>query len=120
MKCVICQGELVVLRATTSLEENGWLCQCQGSCKVLQVLTDEELYELGEEPQNMTLRDEYLRRSFGSPAMAAARFAKDLTRDDPTTLKVGYSIEDAILAAAELFPEAPERSIRRLNEWESE
>lgn len=48
MRCVICQGELVVLRATTELEENGWLCQCQGSCKVLQTITDEELMESSE------------------------------------------------------------------------
>ena len=48
MKCVICGGELKVLRATTTLEENGWLCQCQGICHVLQVISDEDLEDSNE------------------------------------------------------------------------
>ena len=50
--------------------------------------------------------------------MAAANFAKALNRDDPETFKAGYSRENAILAAIELFPEAPEKSIRNLNGWD--
>jgi hypothetical protein len=55
MRCVICSGELKVLRATTELEENGWLCQCLGSCRVLQVISDKELAADLEifEPENL-------------------------------------------------------------------
>ena len=51
MKCVICSGELKVLRATTTLEVNGWLCQCQGSCGILQVISDDELEKSEMEPE---------------------------------------------------------------------
>lgn len=48
MKCAICSGELVVVRPTTELETNGWLVQCQGSCYVLQVITNREYRNLRE------------------------------------------------------------------------
>ena len=44
-ECVICRGELIVLRAVA----DGWLTQCDG-CHVEQTITDEELegaYETG-------------------------------------------------------------------------
>ncbi len=50
--------------------------------------------------------------------MAAASFARDLNRGDPSQFKAGYSVDNAILAAVELFPEAPEQSIRKLNGWD--
>ena len=37
-ECVICRGELKVVRAVS----DGWLCQCDG-CHVLQTITDDEL-----------------------------------------------------------------------------
>lgn len=44
MRCVICEGELKVLRAVTDPEVDGdWLVQCTGSCKVLQTITNNEL-----------------------------------------------------------------------------
>ncbi len=49
MKCAICSGDLTVVRPTTTLEVNGWLVQCGGSCYVLQVITDRELEESGME-----------------------------------------------------------------------
>ena len=64
------------------------------------------------------LRGEYLNRHLGDPAFAAAHFAKDLNRDDPETFKVGYTETNAILATLEIFPEAREKSIRKLNGWE--
>ncbi len=66
------------------------------------------------------IRDDYLLRFLGSSAMAASSFARDLTRDDAATFKVGYTIENAILAAVELFPEVDEKRIRRINAWDSE
>lgn len=66
----------------------------------------------------MSLGQEYLDRALGSPSLAAAKYAKDLNRDDPQTFKVGYSIENAVLAALELFPEVKEKSIRELNGWD--
>lgn len=65
----------------------------------------------------MTLKDEYLSKAFGSPAMAAAYLAKDLSRGDPKTFKAGYTIENAVLAAREIFPRVSEVAIRRLNDW---
>ena len=54
-KCVICEGELKVLRAITDPEVGGdWLVQCTGSCQVLQTITNDEL---AEEPGSM--RDFY-------------------------------------------------------------
>ena len=65
----------------------------------------------------MSLRDQYLGIGLGSPGLAAAHLASDLHRDDSDTLKQGYSIPNALLAALEIFPEATEASIRRLNDW---
>jgi len=65
----------------------------------------------------MSLRDRYLDGALGSPALAAAKLAKDLNRDDPESFKTGYTIPNAILEARETFPEAPEASIRELNGW---
>lgn len=41
-QCVVCLGEMFVVRATTETEEAGWVCKCQ-SCGVEQVLYDEEI-----------------------------------------------------------------------------
>jgi len=41
-RCAICSGELVVIRAVLG-PNGGWLCRCQGSCHVLQILSDEEI-----------------------------------------------------------------------------
>ena len=65
----------------------------------------------------MTLREEYLRINHGDVREAAAYLALRLTRDDPETFKVGYSIPNAILAAREVFPEIEEDQIRFLNRW---
>lgn len=63
----------------------------------------------------ITLRDELLAANDGDAAEAAAILALGLTRDEPTSFKVGYSIANAILSARELFPEVEEDKIRFLN-----
>lgn len=65
----------------------------------------------------MSLRDELLAENHGDPYKAAAILAHGLTRDDPASHKVGYSIPNAILAAREVFPEVEEDTIRVLNGW---
>lgn len=66
----------------------------------------------------MTIKDTYLRGALGSPALAAAKLAKDLTVGDPATHKAGYTIDNAILAARDVFPEVADSKIRDLNGWE--
>jgi hypothetical protein len=54
--CKSCEGELKVLRAITTFEiGGGWLCQCVGSCKALQTISDNELAADLEifEPENL-------------------------------------------------------------------
>ena len=65
----------------------------------------------------MSLREEYLAKNNGVEAAAAAGFATDLNRDNPSELKVGYTQANAILAAAEIFPEVTEIQIRLTNNW---
>ena len=50
------------------------------------------------------LRVEYLQRCDGDHTAAAVQFAFDLMQDDPATLKAGYTLENAALAAHEVFP----------------
>lgn len=64
-----------------------------------------------------SLRNEYLTRALGSFGLAAARLALDLSRGDDATLKDGYTPDNAVLAALEIFPEADEDAIRALNDW---
>lgn len=56
-------------------------------------------------PQHWTLRDEYLGQ-YGYEDVAAIAFARDLMEDDPKNFKRGYTRENAILAAQEMFPDA--------------
>ena len=51
------------------------------------------------------LRRAYLARNDGYADQAAVALARDLMRDDPETFKQGYTRENAILAAQEVFPE---------------
>ena len=64
-----------------------------------------------------TLRDELLAENHGDARIAASNFASRLTKDDPETFKVGYTRENAILAAVELFPEVTPNAIRHWNRW---
>jgi len=50
------------------------------------------------------LRSMYMQRTEGDYAAAAVEFAFDLMQDDPATFKSGYSIENAVIAASEIFP----------------
>lgn len=64
------------------------------------------------------IRADYLAKALGSPALAGARLAKDLTEGDPVTFKAGYTVPNAIIAAREIFPEATEAAIRKANGWD--
>jgi hypothetical protein len=64
----------------------------------------------------MRIRDELL-AAHGEPVRAAAELARRLSEGDPATQKAGYSIESAILAALEVFPEASETGVRSYNGW---
>ena len=64
-------------------------------------------------PQHWTLRDEYLGQ-YGYEDVAAIAFARDLMEDDPKNFKRGYTRENAILAAQEMFPGA------MIVDWEQE
>jgi hypothetical protein len=66
----------------------------------------------------MTIRTKYMKRFLGSPTLAAAALAKDLTKGDDSNFKQGYTVDNAILAALNQFPEAKEIKIRELNGWE--
>lgn len=61
-----------------------------------------------------SLHDRYLREHGGYEDIAAIAFARDLMQDDPATFKAGYTKENAILAAQEMFPGA------MVVYWESE
>ena len=65
-----------------------------------------------------SLRQVYLTRNNGVLAAAAASLAADLERGEPTSFQAGYTPANAILAAAEIFPEVTEIEIRFLNHWE--
>lgn len=47
------------------------------------------------------LRNQYLDRANGDRQNAAVALAWDLMQDDPSTLKAGYSLENAAIAASE-------------------
>lgn len=55
-----------------------------------------------------SIREQYLRDHGGYEDIAAIAFAKDLMRGDPATLKAGYTKENAVIAAQEIFPNAIE------------
>ena len=67
----------------------------------------------------MSLRDELLSENYGNEREAASILALRLTRDDPDIFKAGYSQENAILAAVEMFPEVTPDQIRFTNRWQS-
>ena len=54
----------------------------------------------------MTLRRDYEKR-YDGPLQAAVALTRDLMRGDPANFKAGYTIANATLAAADLFPEVP-------------
>lgn len=65
------------------------------------------------------IRTEYLARMNDDYTAAAVEFAFDLMQGDPDTFKAGYSLENASLAAHEVFRHAPrlvihERLARRV------
>lgn len=51
----------------------------------------------------MTLKQEYEGRAGGNTEIAAAAFALDLMEGDDTRFKAGYSLANAVIAAAEVF-----------------
>jgi hypothetical protein len=53
----------------------------------------------------MSIQTEYLAQHDGNRLAAAIAFAHDLMQGDPATLKAGYSLDNAILAAEEMFPQ---------------
>lgn len=63
----------------------------------------------------MDITDQYLAMNDGDPNEAAAQLALHLTRDNPATLKAGYSRPSAILTAIELFPGVEGETIVALN-----
>jgi hypothetical protein len=66
----------------------------------------------------MTIRTKNMKRFLGSPTLAAAALANDLTKGDDSNFKQGYTDDNAILAALNQFPEAKEIKISELNVWE--
>lgn len=50
----------------------------------------------------MNIAREYLMRH-DQPLAAAVEFARDLMKGDPATFKAGYSLENAAIAASEIF-----------------
>ena len=50
------------------------------------------------------LREEYLQRTDGDYAAAAVELAYDLMLGDPGEFKAGYTLENAVIAAEEVFP----------------
>lgn len=67
---------------------------------------------------SMTIREDYLNKALGSPAIAAALLAKDLAGGDKASFKVGYTAENAVLAARDMFPEVSEEKIWEQTAWE--
>lgn len=59
----------------------------------------------------MSLREHFLTAANGDPTAAAVALARGLMAGDPTVFKVGYSQVNAVLAAAELFPEVSRDAI---------
>lgn len=53
-----------------------------------------------------SLREQYLRDHGGYEDIAAIAFARDLMQGDSANFKAGYTKENAILAAQEMFPNA--------------
>jgi hypothetical protein len=53
-----------------------------------------------------TLRAEYLSKCGGYEDIAAIALARDLMQGDPENFKAGYSRENAIIAAEEVFPDS--------------
>jgi hypothetical protein len=51
-----------------------------------------------------TIREEYI-GNYGETDVAAIAFARDLMQGDPKNFKRGYTRENAIIAACEVFPE---------------
>lgn len=49
------------------------------------------------------IRGEYLSDAEGDDEVAAVNFAHDLTKGEPATFKQGYSVENAAIAASEMF-----------------
>lgn len=66
-----------------------------------------------------TVREQFLAMNHGDVEEAAAYLALRLTRDDPETSKVGYTIPNAVIAARDIFPEVTENRIRFINRWDS-
>ena len=52
------------------------------------------------------IREQYLSQYGGYTDLAAIGLARDLQRGDPERLKAGYTLENAIIATLEIFPEA--------------
>lgn len=59
------------------------------------------------------IRKEYL-RNHSTPLIAAVAVAQDLMRDDPVTLRAGYTLDNAVISAWEIFPEVERAAIREL------
>ena len=53
----------------------------------------------------MKLRNELMALNHNNPVEAGARLAYELMQDDPNILKAGYTRDNAVLSALEMFPE---------------
>ncbi len=60
------------------------------------------------------LRDQLLKTSNGNPIDAAAMLAFELMQDDPAILKMGYTRDNALLSAYEMFPEVSDNAYWRI------
>lgn len=58
--------------------------------------------------------EEFMRRGYNLPNRAAADFARALMEPDPAVFKQGYTRENAIIAALEVFPQANRESVEKL------
>lgn len=57
------------------------------------------------------LAQPYLARTGGVAELAAALFALDLMKGDPAELKAGYTLENAVIAACEVFPDVDQERV---------
>ncbi len=62
----------------------------------------------------MILHDELIARNNGNPIDAAAELAAGLMQDEPEILKVGYTRDNALLSAYEMFPEISDNAYWRI------
>jgi hypothetical protein len=62
----------------------------------------------------MILHDELMARNDDNPIDAAAELAAGLMQDEPDILKAGYTRDNALLSAYEMFPEISDNAYWRI------